>query len=96
MDQLYFESGYIETNYFTILKDTGSAITVTATMTAAVDIANTANYFIPDYIEEGYFQAPEYECWDIGFINKCNFVVALFAFLPHMSAHNRWKNETFL
>ena len=58
MDQLYFESGYLEAGYFQIIKQTEAVLTTTVSFTATVDIANTANYFIPDYIEEGYFQPP--------------------------------------
>jgi hypothetical protein len=58
MDQLYFESGYLEAGYFESIKQTDAALTATFSFTATVDIANTNNYFIPDYIEEGYFQTP--------------------------------------
>jgi hypothetical protein len=58
MDQLYFESGYLEEGYFGIIRIAEGAFSIDISLSATVDIANTNNYFISDYIEEDYFQAP--------------------------------------
>lgn len=55
MDQLYFEQGYLEDGYYTIIREAELALTVTATATAAVTIADATGYYIPDYIAVDYF-----------------------------------------
>jgi hypothetical protein len=55
VDQLYFEQGYLEEGYYTIIREANVALSAIATATAAVSIADTTGYYIPDYIEIDYF-----------------------------------------
>ena len=57
MDQFYFEEGYLEASYFTVIREAAAAFTVTVSQSAAVDIADATGYYIPDYIATGYFEA---------------------------------------
>jgi hypothetical protein len=57
VDQLYFELGYLEASYFTVIREAEAAFTVTASQSAAVDIADATGYYIPDYIVTDYFEA---------------------------------------
>lgn len=55
MDQYYYETGYIDEGYYAYIAEASATLdgAVTATMTA--EIAVTSGYYIPDYIETGYF-----------------------------------------
>ena len=55
MDQFYFQEGYLEAGYYTIIREAESAVTVTASLSAAVIIADATGYYIPDYIAVDYF-----------------------------------------
>jgi hypothetical protein len=55
VDQFYFEEGYLEPSYFTVIREAESAVTATASLSAAVIIADATGYYIPDYIEVDYF-----------------------------------------
>ena len=57
MDELYFESGYLEASYFGTLAVASSGVSFTAGVSAQGDIASTTGYYIPDYIEVDYFFA---------------------------------------
>ena len=56
MDQFYFEEGYLEASYFTVMREAASALPVTMTFSAQGDIADDTGYYIPDYIAVGYFE----------------------------------------
>jgi hypothetical protein len=55
VDQLYFEQGYLEDGYYTIIREANVDLSAIATATAAVSIADATGYYIPDYIEVDYF-----------------------------------------
>jgi hypothetical protein len=55
VDQFYFEEGYLEPSYFTVIREADSAVTVTASLSADVIIADATGYYIPDYIAVDYF-----------------------------------------
>jgi hypothetical protein len=55
VDQFYFEEGYLEASYFTVIREAAAAFTVTASQSAVVDKADTTGYYIPDYIVTDYF-----------------------------------------
>jgi hypothetical protein len=55
VDQFYFEEGYLEVSYFTVIREANSALTFAAALQAQVDIALTTGYYIPDYIAPDYF-----------------------------------------
>jgi hypothetical protein len=55
VDQLYFEEGYLVAGYYTIIRESELALTVTGSLSAAVSIADSTGYYIPDYIEVDYF-----------------------------------------
>jgi hypothetical protein len=55
VDQLYFEEGYLEAGYYTIIREAELAVTATSSLSAAVIIADSTGYYIPDYIEVDYF-----------------------------------------
>ena len=59
MDQFYFEAGYLETGYFSYIAEAECNLTVSASVAAEVSVADTTGYYIPDYIEEGYYVAGE-------------------------------------
>lgn len=59
MDQFYFEAGYLETGYFSYIAEAECNLTVAASVAAEVSVADTTGYYIPDYIEEGYYVAGE-------------------------------------
>lgn len=56
-DQYYFEDGYIDDNYFAYVADAGASVSASASLSCSGDIASTTGYFIPDYIDSGYFVA---------------------------------------
>ena len=56
MDQFYFEEGYLEASYFTVIREAASALPVTMSFSAQGDIADATGYYIPDYIAVGYFE----------------------------------------
>ena len=55
MDQFYFEEGYLEASYFSVVREAAAAFSVTASQSAVVDIADATGYYIPDYIVTDYF-----------------------------------------
>ena len=55
MDQFYFEEGYLEPSYFTVIREAEVLFAVTVTLSALVDIADATGYYIPDYIVTDYF-----------------------------------------
>ena len=55
MDQFYFEEGYLEPSYFTVIREAELAATVSSSLSAAVIIADATGYYISDYIEIDYF-----------------------------------------
>ena len=57
MDEFYFEEGYLEASYFTVIREANSALTFAAVVQSAVDIAATTGYYIPDYIATDYFES---------------------------------------
>jgi hypothetical protein len=57
VDQFYFEEGYLEASYFTVIREAEVLFAVTVTASALVDIADTTGYYIPDYIATDYFEA---------------------------------------
>ena len=57
MNELYFESGYLEASYFGTLAVASSGVSVSAGVSAQGDIASTTGYYIPDYIAVDYFFA---------------------------------------
>ena len=56
MDQFYFEEGYLEASYFTVVREAAAALPVTMSFSAQGDIADATGYYIPDYIAVGYFE----------------------------------------
>ena len=57
MDQFYFEEGYLEASYFTVIREAEAALPMAVTVSAVVDIADTTGYYIPDYIVTDYFES---------------------------------------
>ena len=57
MDQFYFEEGYLEASYFTVIREAEAALPMAVTVSAVVDIADTTGYYIPDYIATDYFES---------------------------------------
>ena len=57
MNELYFESGYLEASYFGTLAIASSGVSFTAGVSAQGDIASVTGYYIPDYIVIDYFQS---------------------------------------
>ena len=57
MDQLYFEEGYLEASYFTVIREAEAALPMAVTVSALVDIADATGYYIPDYIAIDYFES---------------------------------------
>ena len=57
MNELYFESGYLEASYFGNLAIAYSDVSFTAGLNVQGDIASTTGYYIPDYIAVDYFFA---------------------------------------
>ena len=56
MDQFYFEEGYLEASYFTVIREAEAALPVAMIFSAQGDIADATGYYIPDYIAVGYFE----------------------------------------
>ena len=57
MDQFYFEEGYLEASYFTVIREAEAALPMAVTVSALVDIADATGYYIPDYIVTDYFES---------------------------------------
>jgi hypothetical protein len=57
VDQFYFEEGYLEASYFTVIREADSVLIFAAAVQSAVDIAATTGYYIPDYIATDYFES---------------------------------------
>jgi len=57
VNELYFESGYLEASYFGTLAVASSGVSFTAGLNVQGDIASTTGYYIPDYIQVDYFFA---------------------------------------
>lgn len=55
MDSTYYESGYVEEGFFGVLKSGEGEFTTTAQFTVGA-IVHTGDYFVYDYIEDGYFE----------------------------------------
>jgi hypothetical protein len=55
VDQFYFEEGYLVAGYYTIIREAELSVTATSSLSAAVIIADSTGYYIPDYIEVDYF-----------------------------------------
>lgn len=58
MDQYYIEEGYIDASYYGIVAEAGANLTGAFTPSFTVDIADATGYYIPDYIDANYFEAP--------------------------------------
>jgi hypothetical protein len=57
VDQFYFEEGYLEASYFTVIREAEAALPMAVTVSAQGDIADTTGYYIPDYIVTDYFES---------------------------------------
>jgi hypothetical protein len=55
VDQFYFESGYLEDGYFQVIREAESLLSLSASLSADVIIADSTGYYIPDYIQIDYF-----------------------------------------
>jgi hypothetical protein len=55
VDQLYFEEGYLEASYFTVIREAEASLPMAVTVSAQGDIADATGYYIPDYIVTDYF-----------------------------------------
>ena len=56
-DQFYFESDYIAEDYFGYVAEAEISLSGAFPPTFVVAVADDTGYFIPEYIEEGYFSA---------------------------------------
>ena len=70
MNELYFESGYLEASYFGTLAIASSGVSFTAGLNVQGDIASTTGYYIPDYIAVDYF---------FGFVSASAAITSSFA-----------------